>query len=355
LPVAATGAVYEYVPEARRFEAIRHTAAELADGWLQHEGVAPADRTPIMSLFADKFLIDTPVVAAIGTFSSAAAVKATAKSADKTGKDAAKSAKPAAVDPLQAALVKSGWLLVGVGAPNQAGEFVKTVAAVSSRPKIQAEVKDQLAALAPKDETRTKWITGLALKAAAAPKELPKGSLAFELAIAHDAPSEASAGAPATRKPKAQPAPAKVYLFVVPEASQTWLAFGADKAELTKIALAALEGAPESGTLAARQDISAFRQSKLAVGGFWTLEAMLHSLLAPASWADGEVAQNTQNADVLLATTPGKGKTPISCTEEITTGDGTNITVRTVVPKGVIEDAVLLAAGSGLSRHLPRP
>ena len=300
-------------------------------------------------------MIDTPVVAAIGAFSPSAPAKAAPKSAEKGGKDAAKGAKAAPLDPLQAALVKSGWLLVGVGAPNQAGEFVKTLAAASNRPKIQAEVKDQLAAIAPKDETRTKWVTGLALKAAATPKELPKGSLAFELAIAHDAPpSEPSAATPAARKPK-PPAPAKVYVFVVPESAQTWLALGADKTELIKIVLAATESAPESGTLASRQDIAMFRQSKLVVGSFWTLEAMLHSLLAPASWADGEVAQSTQNADALLASTPGKGKIPITSAEEITTGDGTKIIVRTVIPKGVIEDVVLLAAGSGLSRRLPRP
>src|SRR5262249_38319524 len=163
--------------------------------------------------------------------------------------------------------------------------------------------KDQLASVAPKDETREKWITGLALKPSAAPKELPKGSLAFELALAHDAPADAS-GTPAARKPKTQPPPpAKIYVFVVTEAAQTWLAFGADKAALTKIALGALEGAPESGMLGSRQDIGAFRQSKLAVGGFFTLESMMHSLLAPASWADQEVAQNAQNVDVLLATT----------------------------------------------------
>jgi hypothetical protein len=342
------------VPEARRFEAIRHTAAELVDGWLQHEGVAPADRAPIMSLFSDKFLIDTPVVAAIGAFPPAGAAKVAGKGGDKPAKDASKNAKPAAVDPLQAALVKSGWLLIGVGAPNQAGEFVKTMAAISSRPKIQAALKDELASAAPKDETRAKWITGLALKPAPAPKELPKGSLAFELALSHDAPSDAAAGTPAAKKPKAQPAPAKVYVFVVTEAAETWLAVGADKVELAKIVLGAIEGAPEAGTLAGRQDIAAFRQSKLVVGGFWTLEAMMHSLLAPASWADGDVAQDAQNADVLLATTPSKGKTPITTTEEITTGDGTKITVRTVVPKGVIEDAMLLAASSGLARRLPR-
>src|SRR5260370_6354061 len=108
LPAGATGAVYEYVPEARRFEAIRHTAAELVDGYLQHEGIAPADRAPLISLFAEKFLIDTPVVAAVGAFSSSAPAKAAPKSAAKGGKDAAKGAKAAPPDPFPAPLVQSG-------------------------------------------------------------------------------------------------------------------------------------------------------------------------------------------------------------------------------------------------------
>src|SRR5260370_30089589 len=101
LPAGARGAVYEYVPEARRFEAIRHTAAELVDGYLQHEGIAPADRAPLISLFAEKFLIDTPVVAAVGAFSSSGPAKAAGKSAEKGGKEPPQGAERAPLRPVQ--------------------------------------------------------------------------------------------------------------------------------------------------------------------------------------------------------------------------------------------------------------
>jgi hypothetical protein len=342
LPSTATAAAYEYVAEARRFEAIRNTAGELVDGWLQHEGLPAADRASIMTLFGEKFLIDTPIVAALGTFASEAPAKVPAKGP------------PAApTDPLQAALVKAGWLLVGIGDPNQVPDFVKAASAAASRAKIQAYLKDKLATAsswAERDQDRSSWLTGLTLKPAAVPKELPKGSLAFELALSHEAGSvdEGSRGAPA-RRAKTPPPVAKVQVLVVTESGGTWVALGADKAQLTKTILGTTQASPESSTLAARQDIAALRQTKLAEGGFFTLESVLNSFLAPATWVDAGVAHNAQDAHALLASTPGKGRTPIISTAEIKGDNGMTITVRTEVPRGVIEDAVLLAASSGLS------
>jgi hypothetical protein len=343
LPASSTAALYEYPPEARRFEAVRNTVSELVDGWLQHDGMAAADRAAITALFADKFLVDSPVVAGLGNFA-----------ADTPAKPAAKGAPAAASDPLQGALVKAGWALVGVGTPNQVPEFFKGFASASNRPKIQTYFKDKLAtATGELSRNHSRSMTGFTLKAAPVPKELPKGSLAFELAVAHEAAPTESSNAVGPRKKAAAPAPIKLQLLVVPESTQTWVAFGAEKAELVKTVLASLQPAPESGTLATRQDIASLKQMKLAEGGFFTLETMLSSFLAPATWVDEDVAKNAHGAHSLLATTPNKGKTPIFSTEEIKTGDGMTVTLRAEVPKGVIEDAVLLAVTSGLSRSRP--
>jgi hypothetical protein len=340
LPASTTAAVYEYPPEARRFEAVRNTVGELADGWLQHDGMAAADRAALKALLEEKFLIDAPVVAGLGAFA-----------AEAPAKPAAKVAPAAPSDPLQAALAKAGWLLIGVGSPNQVPEFWKTAATAAGRPKIQAYFKDKLASLNASGELekyRSKSVTGFALKSVPPPKELPKGSLAFELAVAHDAAPAEPATPAAARKPKTPPAPVKVQILVVPESSQTWVALGADRAALAKTVLASTAAAPESGTLATRKDVASFHEMKLAEGGFFTLESLLTSFLAPATWVDSDVAHDAQGAQSLLATMPNKGMTPIVCTEEIKTGDGTLVTIRADVPKGVIEDAVLLAATSGL-------
>jgi hypothetical protein len=344
LPASTTAAVYQYPVEARRLDAVRSTIGELLDGWLQHDGMAAADRAALKALLDDKFLADGPVVAGLGPFAP-----------EPPAKPAAKGALTPANDPMQAAIAKAGWALLGVGAPNQMPEFLKAVAAAANRPKIQTYLKDKLASLngGELDRLRSKSErspTGFTMKTAPVPKELPKGSLAFEIAIAHDVVSTEVAtgsGGLVARK-KAPPQTVKMQILVVPESSQTWIAIGADKNQLAKVALAATQGAPESGTLATRQDVAAFRQMKLAEGGFFTLESMLNSFLAPATWVDSDVAHNAQGAHSLLATMPNKGMTPIVCTEEIKTGDGTLVTVRAEVPKGVIEDAVLLAATSGL-------
>ena len=89
---------------------------------------------------------------------------------------------------------------------------------------------------------------------------------------------------------------------------------------------------------------------KFVEGGFFTLEAILTSFFVLATWVDSDVVHNAEGAHSLLATTPNKGKTPMLMTEEIKTGDGTTVVLRTEVPKGVIEDAMLLAASSGLAR-----
>src|SRR5262249_20731627 len=136
------------------------------------------------------------------------------------------------------------------------------------------------------------WATGVTLKTVPVPKELPKGSLAFELAISYSGSVEGGARGTAARKAKAPATPMKVQVLVVAETAQTWIALGADKAQLTKTILAATEGAPEAETLSARQDMAPLRQTKLAEGGFFTIESFLNSLLAPATWVDADVARN---------------------------------------------------------------
>ncbi len=340
LPASATAAMHGYLPEARRFEAIRHTLGELADGWLQHEGMSQADRAAIMALLDEKYAIDTPLVAAVGTFP------------EPPAKRPQKGAAVLPSDPVQSALVRSGWLLIGIGAPNPAADFLKTVSSAASRPKVQAFLQGKLATLSSKSDREQEhsiWATGATLKAAPVPKELPKGSLAFELAISYSGSLEGGARAVGAHKAKAPTTPMKVQVLVVAESAQTWIAVGADKAQLTKTVLTATEGGPEAETLSARQDLSPLRQTKLAEGGFFTIESILNSMLAPATWVDTDVARNAEGAHYLLSSTPNKGKTPVLFQGEVATGDGATVTLRVEVPKSLVEDIAILAAGSGLA------
>jgi hypothetical protein len=341
LPATSTTAGYYYGPEARRFEAIRRLATDLLDGWLQHEGVASADRTPLVSLFGDKFVIDSPWVVASGPFAAEGPTKTASK--------------PSQGDVWQNALAASGWYVVGVGAPNPVADFLKGASSATTRPKIQALIKSKLATIHSGDESSadaSKWPAGFTLKPAVVPKELPKGSLAFELLISRRESSPDDGAKKATKKGPA--APAKMQVLVIPEAAQTWIAVGSEKSQLTKTLLAVTTTAPDSGTLAARQDVAALRSGKLAAASFTTLEAMVQSWSAPATWFDAGAARDASSAQMLLGAAPNKGKTPIVSTSDVKTGDGVTWTVRVDVPKGVIEDAVILAASSGLA-SLSRP
>jgi hypothetical protein len=345
LPLGATSAYYATTPEARRYEAIRRALSDLLDGWLQHEGVASADRSPIVALLGEKFLLDSPWVFASGPF----APEVVAKSAPK--------APASAPDPLQAAMSKVGWYLVGVGAPFPATDFTQALSAAANRPKFQAYLKGKLGALTESEASSSdsssgaaaaanaKTISGLTMKPAPAPKELPKGSLAFELTFLR----EGTVADAAAKGAKKKWPPVKMHLLVVPEKDQTWLALGSDKTQLLKPVLAATAVGAESGTLAARQDLPELHQPKLSGGGFTTLESLLQSWSGPATWLDPSAARTAQDIQTVLATTPNKGKTPILSTDEVKTDDGIRWTMRIAVPKAVIEDAMILAASSGLT------
>ncbi len=345
LPASSTAAVYQFTPEARRFEAIRHVLSDLLEGWLQHEGLATADRSPIVALLGDKFVIDSPWVMASGPPAAEPTPKTTTK-------------KPAPIpDPWQTAVTASGWHLVGIGAPNPSPDLLKSLAAASSRAGVQTFVRNKLASLASGDDAGSDaatWPSGLALKAATVPKELPKGSLAFELTITRPAatPDDAAKKAGAAKKRAATSV--KVQMLVTPEATQTWIAIGGDKAQLVKLLLASAQTAPESGTLASRQDLAVLRQTKSVAASFSTLDAMLQSWSPSAAWMGGDAASGLGGARSMLGSTPNKGQTPIFSSSDVKTGDGTTWSVRVEVPKGVIEDAILVAASSGLS-SLPRP
>ena len=356
LPATSSAAFYYYVPEARRFEAIRRTLGDLLDGWLQHEGVSLADRTPIGALFGDNLALDSPWVIASGPFAPEAAPKKASK---------APKANAPPINTLQAALTGSGWHLFGIGAPNPVTDLLKSVSAVASRPKIQSFLKSKLADLNSGDDagrSGTK-VSAVTLKPAPAPKELPKGSLAYELAITHvpateperllskaagGEPDRLSKTAEGSTSKKQAPVTVKVHILVVPETAQTWVAIGSDRVQLTKIVLTATEAGAESATLASRQDIAALRQTKLVGAGYTTLEAMLQSWSAPAAWVDTAAARGAHDANARLASTPNKGQTPILSTDDIQTTDGTTWTLRVDVPKAVIEDAVIVAASSAI-------
>jgi hypothetical protein len=342
LPATALAASYAYPPEHHRFDAIRHTLGELLDGYLAHEGVGPGDRAPLLALFDDKYANDSAWVSASGRFE-----KEPTKSAPKG----------APADPLQAAFDGFGWYLGGIATPNQTADLLKNFAAATSRPKLQAMLRAKLGDLLSGEEARegaAALPTGLTFKPTAIPKELPKGSLAFELTVLREATPAKGAAAKKSAAQKPAP-PAKLQAFVVPESARTWIIFGADKAELVKTMLAATEGAPASGKLGSRADLAPMKDGKYTAASFTTMQSLMESILGGFSRLslDPDVQKNAAETRANLETTPNRGKTPILLTSEVALENGVTWRGRFDVPKGVIEDAIVLAASSRLM--LPKP
>ena len=197
----------------------------------------------------------------------------------------------------------------------------------------------------------------LTMKPMPAPKELGKGSLDFEVTLARDILSGSRSGGEPTKGAKAKTpplAPLKLHMLVVPEAAQTWIAVGGDRAKLVKTMLASLQGAPESGTLATRQDLGTLKNGKFIASNFFTLESLLHSWVNVIASRDEGAAHKMQETRSMLSATPNKGRAPLLLTTEVAPGDDMAYTLRVDVPKGYIEDAIILIASSSLAA-LTRP
>jgi hypothetical protein len=344
LPATAMSASYAYPPEHQRFDAIRHTLAELLDGFLTHEGLAPPDRAPLVGIFDDKYVNDSPWVTASGRFDR-----------DPAAKSAAKPNQAPPRDQLQATIDGFGWYMAGIATPNQTPELVKNLAAALGRPKLQSLLRAKLAQLLPAGDGTSDDASvipsGFTFKPAPAPKELPKASLAFELAIARETRST-----DANKKPSAKPLPAvKLHVLVVPESARTWVILGGDRPQLVKTVLAATEAAPVAGKLSSRSDLPALKDGKYTAAGFSTLQSFLESLLGGAARApfDPDKARSLGEARTMLESTPNRGRTPILFTSNIALENGITWSGVFDVPKGVIEDAIVLAASSRLM--LPTP
>jgi hypothetical protein len=118
--------------------------------------------------------------------------------------------------------------MIGVATPNQTPDLVKSLAAAVNRPKLQAFVRSKLAEVMPSDESGDNSAllpSGFSFKPSAAPKELPTGSAAYELAITHEAPKSAGG---AKKPPAKAPPPLKLQVIVVPESARSRVILGSD-------------------------------------------------------------------------------------------------------------------------------
>ena len=97
------------------------------------------------------------------------------------------------------------------------------------------------------------------------------------------------------------------------------------------------------------------KDGKFSAASFSTLQSFLESFVGGAARMslDPDASRSATEARTMLESTPNRGKTPILFTNEIGLDNGVTWRSRFDVPKGVIEDAIVLAASSRLM--LPKP
>jgi len=144
----------------------------------------------------------------------------------------------------------------------------------------------------------------------------------------------------------------------VPESARTWVIFGADKGLLVKTVLAATEAAPLAGKLSSRSDLGNLKDGKYTGASFSTLQSFLESILGGGTARmpfDPDKARLVNETRASLESTPNRGKTPILFTNDVKLDNGITWRGSFDVPKGVIEDAIVLVASSRLMLPTPSP
>jgi hypothetical protein len=119
--------------------------------------------------------------------------------------------------------------------------------------------------------------------------------------------------------------------------------------------LATTEAAPVAGKLSSRTDLAAMKDGKYIGASFTTLQSFLESWLGGATRGplDPEKARMLNETRASLESTPNRGKTPILVTNDVKLDSGITWRGSFDIPRGVIEDAIVLAASSRLM--LPSP
>jgi hypothetical protein len=288
-----------------------------------HEGLETADRAAIDDLFSDKYTNESTFVNASGTFEPVSPSDAHGNVTPAT--------KTTSSDP-------PIFYMAGIESPNRTGDLMKSIAAALARPKIQAYIKNKVALLAEKPSVKTAPFT---MKSVAPAKELPKGSLDYEITVARSAWESA----PDPKAKTLAAPPLKLHLLVAPgSGGAAWTLLGFDRARLAALAKATIDGTNDADTIASRPEIAALHDDKFVGAGFTTLAA----LLDPWTKALMPGASSAHDKPNVLAGTPNRGQTPILLRSRVTTDGGLRSTLDFTVPRGAIEDAVIFATTSSL-------
>ncbi|MCC6902715.1 MAG: hypothetical protein IT377_27330 [Polyangiaceae bacterium] len=319
LPKDAEMATFGVGANAKRYEAIRKTMADLLDGALEKEKVPRKVRDQISELMLETWTTEGDVVYAHGEVAGAAA-SATATSAAQTR------------ERIRSYL---GWYVIGVDEKpakykGYLDKLVKLYNDAQLRQVVDKRLKVKPADL-PKLSSRPSRVPGM-----------PPGTTVYELNLPSAFFAKMDEGMPGAKKAAAVPALA-IVMALVPDGDSTWVGLSADEKALNAKLLDMRKG---GSSLAAREGIAPLKASRGVSGGYFTVGNLVKSLVS--GMQDAGLGDLTK----ALSMMPHHGETPMLMWTTVTSDGGPGMVWTIQVPKAVVEDigAVapsLAAAGSG--------
>ncbi len=238
-----------------------------------------------------------------------------------------------------------GWSLVGVhGRPDPYVAWGKEGVAMYER---GVRLAKELAKR-PKDKEFLAFIPSLTSQTS--PPGWPKGTVAFDLRLTFDReiaeillPHEKEAPTPPRSKTVTKPPPRSaspkesitLRLAIVPDGEDTWIAFSGDHEELLKRVKAAMSGAPEAATIAAREGLGPLHAGDRTSGGFVTfgdaIDGAVKAMLR-------EKPKNAEIVEALVAAMPNRGATPILYSGSGTSGTAPSLSAEVRLEQGTLVD-----------------
>ncbi|HVU05758.1 MAG TPA: hypothetical protein VHE30_28610 [Polyangiaceae bacterium] len=322
LPADATSASYNTYADSARARVVAGALRELADGFLDYEGVPEKRRIPLVDALER----------ALGV--GATAVQATYSSPEGKTKESTDSrlVKDTIGDHV---LVFDGG---GAEFSTLISELVKTMSDATVRSHLGKSKAFKDVPLPTARERAPKFGKGL-----------PKGSRAWEVDIdvpEHDALDGALAdvvqGPVAKKSAKKKTERLPIFIVASPVDRKTFFGVGTDEAFVESKLAEAIAGT--GSTLATRDGLAPLRTDRVLTGGFSSLSAVAGRVLAAVLSSHGKDAGSEQ----VLATLPHRGTTPMLF-RGVAGSTGPKLTFGMQLPRAVVEDIVALGASQAAS------
>jgi hypothetical protein len=308
LPKDSAMATYGVGANAKRYEAIRKTLAELADGALEKERVPRKVRDQLAELLLETWNTEGDVVYANGEV-----LPSTKAVAPGTG--------AAMREKIRKQL---GWYVVGVDEkPAKYKAYLDKIVKLYNDAMLRKLVDKRLQV----KPTELPKLTARASRAAG----MPAGTTVYELGLSSAFFDKLEPPSPGGKKGAVPPL--SLVVVLMPDGDQSWVGLSADEKTLSDRLVALKKG---DSTLAAREGVGLLKTTKGVSGGFFTVGSLLQSLL--------EGLNESTGADATRALTlmPNHGETPIPMWT-VVSPDGAAMTWSVRVPKAVVEDIAAVA------------